>query len=456
MHDRTAERVEDFLHAVDALVGRLDRPAQDTLEWLLDVLDYRSYLREQSAVDEIGEARVRTAEALVGMAEGCASTPALLEQIVDLASRHADAEADSAVEIRSIHRAKGAEWPVVVVPGCNDGTLPQRRTRSEPAGGEAGDTPAGGASDAGASDIEEERRLLDVAVTRAVDRLVLTYDADDALSPFLADVDAAEVLEAARRVQDRLGADPAGLDDAALAGLCRAAARLDEAGLDLKRYLRRWWPADDARRQALRRRLDNARPSVADARQAVSAYRQARKAHREERRAERRREGRATQGEIERLREVVGQAPIPVQNEAPDTFFPDDARFAFAWTDDETAVAVRWNGERVGMLDPLGSPRLRPDTFFDLPWPALVGRFEGVSGGRSRLRVAIDWAASADRAGASAPEDDAVEDAPDPPPAVVRDLASPAFASGWNVLREALGDDINRLSTESAIAVQTS
>ena len=61
------------------------------------------------------------------------------------------------VRLMTIHAAKGLEFPVVFVAGCEDGYLPLRR------------------SDNDTVDMDEERRLLYVAMTRARDQLYLTY-----------------------------------------------------------------------------------------------------------------------------------------------------------------------------------------------------------------------------------------------------------------------------------------
>lgn len=64
-------------------------------------------------------------------------------------------EQEKGITIMTIHAAKGLEWPVVVVAGCNEGILPSKQA-------------------AAAGEIEAERRLMYVAMTRAQDQCVLT------------------------------------------------------------------------------------------------------------------------------------------------------------------------------------------------------------------------------------------------------------------------------------------
>jgi len=56
--------------------------------------------------------------------------------------------------LSTIHGAKGLEWPTVIVAGCNEGILPSKQAIA-------------------ADEIEEERRLMYVAMTRARDHLVI-------------------------------------------------------------------------------------------------------------------------------------------------------------------------------------------------------------------------------------------------------------------------------------------
>ncbi len=60
------------------------------------------------------------------------------------------------ITLMTIHAAKGLEYPVIIVAGCNEGIIPSKQAVE------------------GDGDIEEERRLMYVAMTRARDQLILT------------------------------------------------------------------------------------------------------------------------------------------------------------------------------------------------------------------------------------------------------------------------------------------
>jgi len=103
--------------------------------------------------------RLEELKALVGFAQRFEETQDFLAQILLLNSetsdRHVDQEMD-AVKLTTVHQAKGLEYDVVFLVGLADGQFPGRRSIE-------------------AGDVEEERRLFYVAVTRARNELYLCY-----------------------------------------------------------------------------------------------------------------------------------------------------------------------------------------------------------------------------------------------------------------------------------------
>ncbi len=103
--------------------------------------------------------RLEELKALVGFAQRFEETQDFLAQILLLNSetsdRHVDQEMD-AVKLTTVHQAKGLEYDVVFLIGLADGQFPGRRSIE-------------------AGDVEEERRLFYVAVTRARNELYLCY-----------------------------------------------------------------------------------------------------------------------------------------------------------------------------------------------------------------------------------------------------------------------------------------
>jgi DNA helicase-2/ATP-dependent DNA helicase PcrA len=140
------KQVSDAMHT-----GRPSDAVETAIEgWYGDYLkgayaDYQDRLEELSA--------------LVGFAQRFDETQDFLAQILLLNSetsdRHVDPESE-AIKLTTVHQAKGLEYDVVFVIGLADGQFPGRRSIE-------------------AGDVEEERRLFYVAVTRARNELYLSY-----------------------------------------------------------------------------------------------------------------------------------------------------------------------------------------------------------------------------------------------------------------------------------------
>jgi uncharacterized protein (TIGR00375 family) len=147
-----------------------DESARETLERLLARLPKRPTGSAESAVEKAK----RTAEAYGRDRTGFLRAVALHADPDELEVRA------ERVSLLTLHAAKGLEFPVVFIAGCEDGLIPFRRAGGDPV------------------DLAEERRLLYVGATRAREELILAYakrrtrfgrTAETAPSPFLRDVE---------------------------------------------------------------------------------------------------------------------------------------------------------------------------------------------------------------------------------------------------------------------------
>jgi DNA helicase-2/ATP-dependent DNA helicase PcrA len=130
------------------------------LNEVLEASGYREALRAERTFE--AEGRLETLEELVGNAreyDATAEEPTVDEFLAQIAlfAQQDDLRSDEGVvTLMTIHNAKGLEYPVVFLIGMEQGVFPHQRS-----------------IDAG--DVEEERRLCYVGMTRAEQRLYLTY-----------------------------------------------------------------------------------------------------------------------------------------------------------------------------------------------------------------------------------------------------------------------------------------
>jgi DNA helicase II / ATP-dependent DNA helicase PcrA len=163
------ERVEAFRRLIERYRERLtgQEPWVDVVKGLLQEIDYRAELERAYKNPGDAEARWESLGELVnsvGAYQLRAKTPSLREFLDEttLAGREdlkKDDERPAAITLMTLHSAKGLEFPHVYLVGMEEGLLPHRRA----------------VEDAGGTGIDEERRLCYVGVTRAKDRLTLSY-----------------------------------------------------------------------------------------------------------------------------------------------------------------------------------------------------------------------------------------------------------------------------------------
>lgn len=162
---RSAKRLKEFVRLMDGFMqqhadgGLLAALAHAVFsdsgyeEWLVDQDSPQADARQQNI------AELLTAIELAQEEDAELDLATFLEHVT-LETDRDDDEAQEKLTLMTVHAAKGLEFPVVVVAGLEEGTFPFKR-----------------ASAAGLDreEIEEERRLAYVALTRAKERVLLTW-----------------------------------------------------------------------------------------------------------------------------------------------------------------------------------------------------------------------------------------------------------------------------------------
>jgi DNA helicase-2/ATP-dependent DNA helicase PcrA len=139
----------------------LERTAPAVVAEVVAAVRYREYLLEESPSE--AEERIENVEELIAGAEAYArraddpSVEGFLSEVALLTDVDLWDETEDTVNLMTIHSAKGLEFPVVLVTGMEEGLLPHSSALDEP------------------SELEEERRLFYVALTRARERVHLFH-----------------------------------------------------------------------------------------------------------------------------------------------------------------------------------------------------------------------------------------------------------------------------------------
>ena len=160
--------ISRFHETIEGLIERArgGAPVAEVLQATLSETGYLEALEAERTIE--AEGRVENLEELIGVAaefdanhelEGEGEVPPLeefLQQISLYTEQDGLREDESLVTLMTLHNAKGLEYDTVFIVGCEEGSFPHMRALEE--GGE-----------------EEERRLCYVGITRARQRLYMTW-----------------------------------------------------------------------------------------------------------------------------------------------------------------------------------------------------------------------------------------------------------------------------------------
>jgi len=228
--DWLAESLKKLASKIASLAKDLDKPAGKTLSSLEIELDYKQFLRDSSGFIQTGEAKAASVAAFIDYAQGYDELFTFMKHIRELAESGAgkpDAYSDVAVTLSTIHKAKGLEWPVVFVPQCNEGVNPFLSENQN-------------------DNLEEERRLFYVAITRARHSLYLYYVRNEPVSRFLKQAKWGITLKSVATLKSILAKPPGQwlVEDAL------TVAKMVPS-FNLSRYFELWWDLPPAEQREI-------------------------------------------------------------------------------------------------------------------------------------------------------------------------------------------------------------
>ncbi len=160
----------EFLKAIAPLYKDIHK-YPEKLEEFIEKINYYELLRERFKRDyEEREENVK--EFIKALRDFYMKGYTIEEVLTEIALTTSEEEEENAVRIMTIHSAKGLEFPVVFLPRLEEGILPHKKSSDS------------------LREVEEERRLFYVAITRAKDFLFMSYTKKENRKPsrFLSDI----------------------------------------------------------------------------------------------------------------------------------------------------------------------------------------------------------------------------------------------------------------------------
>lgn len=140
-------------------------PPKEAIPFIMNEVGYKNYLEEYAQDSDDFSARMENIELLTYIASKSSNIEEYLEECsLAREDQDEDREKEEGVRLMTFHAAKGLEFRVVFVAGVEEGLIPHWRSLFDE-----------DSFKENVEGIEEERRLMYVAMTRAIERLHLTW-----------------------------------------------------------------------------------------------------------------------------------------------------------------------------------------------------------------------------------------------------------------------------------------
>ena len=161
--DRSVRGIRNYTLILDQARKRLQTDSlRDTVHWLIEMVDYKRAIEEEVKSDKMRAMKWENVQELlnaIAQYEESTSTPTLSEFLsstaLDTGPEKQTKQGGNAVSLMTFHSSKGLEFPAVFLVGMEDDLIPHAKSLLE-------------------TGLEEERRLMYVACTRAKNLLTLS------------------------------------------------------------------------------------------------------------------------------------------------------------------------------------------------------------------------------------------------------------------------------------------